>query len=79
MLFVARAIIKRENITMDIPLICNDSALSLTAKKLREKWGFVNQHSEDFRLHLLPEHLALEQINDPQQGLVFVDFVSFSS
>tara|TARA_R110001583_G_scaffold6618_7_gene33633 strand:+ start:12278 stop:13042 length:765 start_codon:yes stop_codon:yes gene_type:complete len=61
---------------MGIPLICNDSALSLTAKKLREKWGFVNQQSDDFRLHLLPEHLALEQLNDPQQGLVFVDFVS---
>lgn len=61
---------------MDIALICNDSALSSTAKKLREKWGFVNQQSDDFRLHLLPEHLALEQVDDPKQGLVFVDFVS---
>jgi 16S rRNA (guanine1516-N2)-methyltransferase len=61
---------------MDIALICNDSALSTTAKKLREKWGFVNPKSEQFRLHLLPEHLALDQLNDPKQGIVFVDFVS---
>ncbi|WP_022942782.1 class I SAM-dependent methyltransferase [Psychromonas hadalis] len=61
---------------MNIPLVCNDSALSATAKKLREKWGFVRQQSENFRLHLLPEHLALEQVDDPKQGLVFVDFVS---
>lgn len=61
---------------MDITLVCNDSALSATAKNLREKWGFVSQKSENFRLHLLPEHLALEQIDDPKQGLVFVDFVS---
>lgn len=61
---------------MDIALICNDSALNSTAKKLREKWGFVNQYNENFRLHLLPQHLALEQVDDPKQGLVFVDFVS---
>ncbi|PKF62295.1 16S rRNA methyltransferase [Psychromonas sp. psych-6C06] len=61
---------------MNIPLICNDSALNATAKKLREKWGFVSTHSDDFRLHLLPEYLALEQLDDPKQGLVFVDFVS---
>jgi len=61
---------------MDIALICNDSALSSTAKKLREKWGFVKEQSDDFRLILLPEHLALEQLDDSQQGLVFVDFVS---
>jgi len=61
---------------MDIALICNDSALSSTAKKLREKWGFVNQQSDDFRLILLPEHLALQQLDDKQQGLVFVDFIS---
>ncbi|MEI6896305.1 MAG: class I SAM-dependent methyltransferase [Psychromonas sp.] len=61
---------------MDITLICNDSALSSTAKKLREKWGFINPNSEQFRLHLLPEHLALEQLDDPSQGMVFVDFIA---
>ncbi|MGB5446861.1 MAG: class I SAM-dependent methyltransferase [Psychromonas sp.] len=61
---------------MDIPLICNDSVLRDKANRLREKWGFVATQSETFQLRLLPEHLALEQVDDPQQGLVFVDFVS---
>lgn len=61
---------------MDIPLICNDSVLRDKARRLREKWGFVTTRSESFQLHLLPEHLALEQKDDPKQGLVYVDFVS---
>jgi len=61
---------------MDIPLICNDSILSAKAKLLREKWGFLSVCSDSFQLHLSPEHLALEQVDDPKQGLVFVDFVS---
>ena len=61
---------------MDIPLICNDSVLRDKAKRLREKWGFLSTSSETFQLRLLPEYLALEQIDDPKQGLVFVDFVS---
>lgn len=60
---------------MDIPLICNDSVLRDKAKRLREKWGFSGTTSENFQLHLLPEYLALEQVDDPKQGLVFVDFV----
>jgi 16S rRNA (guanine1516-N2)-methyltransferase len=63
---------------MDIPLICNDAVLSHKAKVLREKWGFLSTHNEHFQLQLLPEYLALEQKDDPQQGLVFVDFVSGS-
>jgi 16S rRNA (guanine1516-N2)-methyltransferase len=61
---------------MDISLICNESALRDKAKNLREKWGFLSTHSDHFQLHLLPEYLALEQKDDPKQGLVFVDFVS---
>ncbi|WP_372880768.1 class I SAM-dependent methyltransferase [Psychromonas sp.] len=61
---------------MNIPLICNDSALRLKAKKLREKWGFSTTQSDNFQLQLLPEYLALEQKDDPKQGLVYVDFVS---
>ncbi|WP_435236730.1 class I SAM-dependent methyltransferase [Psychromonas sp. PT13] len=61
---------------MDIPLICNDSVLREKANRLREKWGFVGTHSDTFQLRLLPEYLALEQVDDPQQGLVFVDFAS---
>ncbi|MFT6927791.1 MAG: 16S rRNA (guanine1516-N2)-methyltransferase [Psychromonas sp.] len=63
---------------MDIPLICNDSALTQKAKILRQKWGFLSTQNDHFQLHLLPEYLALEQKDDPQQGLVFVDFVSGS-
>ncbi|MCW8994438.1 MAG: class I SAM-dependent methyltransferase [Psychromonas sp.] len=61
---------------MDIPLICNERVLRDKAKRLREKWGFSGTHSENFQLRLLPEYLALEQLDDPKQGLVFVDFVS---
>ncbi len=61
---------------MDIPLICNDSILNAQAKKLREKWGFNATVADNFQLRLLPEHLALEQLDDPKQGMVFVDFAS---
>ncbi|MFT6986395.1 MAG: 16S rRNA (guanine1516-N2)-methyltransferase [Psychromonas sp.] len=61
---------------INIPLICNERELRDKAKMLREKWGFLGTHSDSFQLHLLPEHLALEQVDDPKQGLVFVDFVS---
>lgn len=61
---------------MDIPLICNDSVLNQKAKILREKWGFLSTQNDLFQLQLLPEYLALEQKDDPQQGLVFVDFTS---
>ena len=61
---------------MDIPLICNDSVLRDKANRLREKWDFTGTQSESFQLRLLPEYLALEQVDDPKQGLVFVDFVS---
>ena len=61
---------------MDIALICNENILAPKAKKLREKWGFVALKSESFQLRLLPEYLALEQLDDKQQGLVFVDFAS---
>lgn len=61
---------------MDIALICNENILSPKAKKLREKWGFTSLRSELFQLRLLPEYLALEQLDDKQQGLVFVDFAS---
>ena len=61
---------------MNIPLICNDSVLRDKACRLREKWGFLSTTAEHFQLRLLPEYLALEQIDDPKQGLVFVDFVS---
>lgn len=60
----------------DIPLVCNDAVLSPKAKLLRKKWGFLSTHNDNFQLHLLPEYLALEQVDDPKQGLVFVDFVS---
>ena len=63
---------------MDIPLICNERELRNKAARLREKWGFVSTKSETFQLRLLPEYLALEQVDDPKQGLVFVDFVSGS-
>ncbi|WP_354623448.1 class I SAM-dependent methyltransferase [Psychromonas sp. MME2] len=61
---------------IDIPLICNDAILSAKAKLLREKWGFLSTRNDHFQLHLLPDHLALEQVDDAKQGLVFVDFVS---
>jgi 16S rRNA (guanine1516-N2)-methyltransferase len=61
---------------MEIPLICNDSVLRDKANRLREKWGFVATKSDSFQLRLLPEYLALEQVDDPKQGLVFVDFAS---
>jgi len=61
---------------MNIPLICNDGALREKAQKLREKWGFLSRQSDGFQLRLLPGYLALEQKNKPEQGLVFVDFVS---
>lgn len=61
---------------MDIALVCNDNILAPKAKRLREKWGFSSEKSESFQLRLLPEYLALEQLDDPKQGLVFVDFVS---
>ncbi|MEL0630089.1 class I SAM-dependent methyltransferase [Psychromonas aquatilis] len=61
---------------MDIALICNENILAPKAKKLREKWGFLSPRSEHFQLRLLPEYLALEQLDDKQQGLVFVDFAS---
>ncbi|WP_160063248.1 class I SAM-dependent methyltransferase [Psychromonas sp. L1A2] len=61
---------------MDIALICNENILAPKAKKLREKWGFLASKSEQFQLRLLPEYLALEQLDDKQQGLVFVDFAS---
>ncbi|MCG6200804.1 class I SAM-dependent methyltransferase [Psychromonas antarctica] len=61
---------------MDIPLICNERILRHKAQQLREKWGFLSTTSEHFQLLLLPEYLALEQKDDPQQGLVFVDFAS---
>ncbi len=61
---------------MDIPLICNDSVLRDKARRLREKWGFLSTQSDTFQLRLLPEYLALEQVDDPKQGLVYVDFVS---
>ncbi|MFT6141796.1 MAG: 16S rRNA (guanine1516-N2)-methyltransferase [Psychromonas sp.] len=63
---------------MDIPLICNDSVLSQKAKILREKWGFISTKNDHFQLQLLPKYLALEQKDDPKQGLVFVDFISGS-
>ncbi|MEL0659344.1 class I SAM-dependent methyltransferase [Psychromonas arctica] len=61
---------------MDIALICNENILAPKAKKLREKWGFLASKSEPFQLRLLPDYLALEQLDDKQQGLVFVDFAS---
>ncbi len=61
---------------MDIALICNENILAPKAKKLRKKWGFLASKSEPFQLRLLPEYLALEQLDDKQQGLVFVDFAS---
>jgi len=61
---------------MDIPLICNDNVLRDKANRLRKKWGFLATKSDSFQLRLLPEYLALEQVDDPQQGLVFVDFAS---
>jgi len=61
---------------MDISLVCNESILAPKAKKLREKWGFLSPKSDSFQLRLLPEYLALEQLDDPKQGLVFVDFAS---
>ena len=61
---------------MDIPLICNDSALKNKAQMLRKKWGFLSTTAKNFQLKLLPAYLALEQLDDPQQGLVFVDFVT---
>jgi len=61
---------------MDIPLICNEAVLRDKANKLREKWGFISTQSDAFQLRLLPEYLALEQVDDPQQGLIFVDFAS---
>jgi 16S rRNA (guanine1516-N2)-methyltransferase len=61
---------------MDIALICNESILAPKAKRLREKWGFLAAKCETFQLRLLPEYLALEQLDDPKQGLVFVDFTS---
>ncbi|AGH82123.1 hypothetical protein PCNPT3_10935 [Psychromonas sp. CNPT3] len=64
---------------MDIALLCNDPALKAQAQRLRDKWGFINQAGGDFRLHLLMEHLALEQTDDPKQGFVFVDFVAGGS
>ena len=63
---------------MDISLICNENILAPKAKKLREKWGFLSPKSELFQLRLLPEYLALEQLDDLKQGLVFVDFASGS-
>lgn len=59
-----------------IPLICNDAVLSSKAKLLRDKWGFLSTHHDSFQLLLLPEYLALQQVDDPKQGLVYVDFVS---
>lgn len=64
---------------MDIPLICNEKILKPQAKLLREKWGFLSTDNDNFQLHLLPEYLALEQKNDPKQGLVYVDFTSGAS
>ncbi len=64
---------------MDIPLICNDAALKNKAQHLRNKWGFLSTSSKSFQLRLLPAYLALEQIDDPKQGLVFVDFISGAS
>jgi len=64
---------------LDIPLICNDTALKNKAKHLRNKWGFFSTASDRFQLRLLPAYLALEQIDDPKQGLIFVDFVSGAS
>jgi len=61
---------------MDISLVCNESILAPKAKKLREKWGFLAPKSKDFQLRLLPEYLALEQLDDKKQGLIFVDFTS---
>ena len=61
---------------MNIPLICNESVLRDKANRLREKWGFLATQGKNFQLRLLPEYLALEQIDDPKQGLVFVDFAS---
>ena len=61
---------------MDIALVCNENILAPKAKKLREKWGFLSPKSESFQLRLLPEYLALEQLDDAKQGLVFVDFAS---
>lgn len=64
---------------MDIPLICNVTALYSKAKYLRNKWGFLSTTTNSFQLRLLPAYLALEQIQSPKQGLVFVDFVSGAS
>ncbi len=64
---------------MDIPLICNDSILNEKAKQLRERWGFHATTSDNFQMRLLPEHLALEQLDDPKQGRIFVDFASGAS
>jgi len=61
---------------MNIALICNENILAPKAKKLREKWGFIAPKSEDFQLRLLPDYLALEQLNETKQGLVYVDFAS---
>jgi len=61
---------------MDIALVCNENILAPKAKKLREKWGFTALRSELFQLRLLPQYLALEQLDDNKQGLVFVDFAS---
>lgn len=61
---------------MDIPLICNEAVLRDKANKLRDKWGFISTKSDTFQLRLLPEYLALEQVDDPKQGLIFVDFAS---
>lgn len=64
---------------MEIALVCNHNILANKAKLLREKWGFLAPKSDSFQLRLLPEHLALEQLDDPKQGLVFVDFASGAS
>ena len=63
---------------MDISLVCNEGILAPKAKMLREKWGFISHKSEHFQLRLLPEYLALEQLDDSKQGLVYVDFASGS-
>jgi 16S rRNA (guanine1516-N2)-methyltransferase len=61
---------------MDVALICNENILAPKAKKLRDKWGFTALKSELFQLRLLPEYLALEQLDDSQQGYIYVDFAS---
>lgn len=65
------------NISNNIAIVADNSALEPQAKLLAERWKLANETQPDhqFQLQLTNERLQLVKLDEPKLGAVFVDFV----